>query len=251
MMAFGGSAGCPAEVIMPYQWLYRWQGLLRLLAGFLFALLVLALVALALRVFGHGWGWFAGLVVAILLTLVARHVRRWVPRRTLLEVDFERGVVEKAPTTPPFGAAAERRPLALRDVLDALERAGDDRRVVGLLARVGSFRPGLAVAQELRDAVLAFRAKGKRAIAWAETIGEGGSATVEVYFASAFDQVHLCPVGEVGLDGVLVKHPFAKRALEKVGVKVQMDHRREYKAAMYLFTEEAFNEPHRESSTLR
>jgi len=53
----------------------------------------------------------------------------------------------------------------------------DDDRVAAFVARIGAGGMGLAQAQELRDAVLAFRGKGKRAVAWAETFGESGPGT--------------------------------------------------------------------------
>jgi protease-4 len=184
-------------------------------------------------------------VLAFVLFVLGRRAARWVPRRVVLELDLERGVVERAKRTFPGGG--ESRPLVLRDVVDALARASEDRRVVGLLARIGSFSPGLAVAQELREAVVAFRASGKRAAAWAETLGEGQAATVETYLASAFDEVIVQPTGEVGLTGVLVEQPFAREALDKLGVDPQIDHRHEYKTAKYMFTERSMPEPQRES----
>src|ERR1700687_917085 len=58
-----------------------------------------------------------------------------------------------------FGSKA-----TLREVLDALERAGNDARVKGLYARLGGDALGLAMCQELRDAIRDFRARGKFAI---------------------------------------------------------------------------------------
>src|SRR5215469_13100885 len=55
----------------------------------------------------------------------------------------------------------------LRDFLDALEVAGSDPRVKGILARLGGDGMGLARVQQVRDAIAAFRAKGKFAIGFA------------------------------------------------------------------------------------
>ena len=67
-----------------------------------------------------------------------------------------------------------RRRLALRTIVGRLAAASDDPEVVGLLARLGSTSISLAQAQELSDAIMRFRRKGKEAIAWAETFGELG-----------------------------------------------------------------------------
>jgi protease-4 len=53
----------------------------------------------------------------------------------------------------------------LRDVLDGIERAQADPRIKGILARIGDSELGTARAQELRDALAQFRAKGKFALA--------------------------------------------------------------------------------------
>lgn len=228
--------------------LYRLRGILRILA-----ILALVLLVLGLVVWGIGLlaGWRAGLallVAGVVFGFLAMRARRYVPRRTILEMDLERGVIECAPTGL-FQRTRPNQALPLKDLVDALRRGATDKRVTGLVARIGAFRPGLAVAQEIRDAVLAFRAGGKRAVAWSETIGEGRSATVEVYVASAFDEIFVQPSGEVALDGFLLDHPFLRGAFDKVGVEPQLAHRSEYKTASNLFTEREMTPEHRESAT--
>ena len=71
-----------------------------------------------------------------------------------------------------------------------------------LLARVGDDALGLAKIQEVRDAVAAFRSKGKLAIAFADSFGEFGPGTRPYYLATAFDEIWLQPMGNVGLTGL-------------------------------------------------
>ena len=54
----------------------------------------------------------------------------------------------------------------LRDFLNTLERAGDDKRVKGHYAQLGEDAMAAATGQEIRDAIRAFRAKGKFALAF-------------------------------------------------------------------------------------
>ncbi len=187
----------------------------------------------------------ATLLVLLGGTLVT--LRRRVPRRTVLELDLERGVVERIPPEP-LGRALTAGTPVLRDVVDALLRAADDDRVIGLVARLGNGKVGPAQAQELRDAVKAFRAGGKQAYAFAETFGEGRSATVAYHLASAFDEIHLQPLGEVHLTGLVARTPFLRRLLDRLAVVPDLDHRREYKSAMYLLTEDRYTAPHREAT---
>src|SRR6266404_2162506 len=68
---------------------------------------------------------------------------------TILDLDLTRSL-GKGPAGDPFGHLLFENRLTLRDVLDALQRAGDDPRVKGVVARIGSDESGTATAQELR-----------------------------------------------------------------------------------------------------
>ena len=134
----------------------------------------------------------------------------------------------------------------MRDFLDALERAGDDPRVKSLFLQLGDDSLALAKTQEVRDAIRAFRAKGKVAIAFADTFGEGGPGTRPYYLATACDEIWLQPLGEVGLTGLRSETPFFRGALDMLGVAASFEHRSEYKTAMNMLTETAMTGPQRE-----
>ena len=197
-----------------------------------------ALLTLAVRaVVSAWWGWF--LLPALLLVLLALQVdRRWVRRGAVLELDLDQRIVE---VDSPVGFVVGGVPL--RDVVDALDRAREDSRVVGLVARVGTGRIGPAQAEELREAVRRFSASGKKTVAWAETFGEGETALVPYYLATAFDEIWLQPSGEMNVSGLVSRRPFIRRLLDRISVTPEFDHRSEYKSAMYLFTEESAPEP--------
>ena len=97
------------------------------------------------------------------------------------------------------------------DVILALDRAGRDPRVKGLLAQLSGDGPGLAQTQELRAALARFRAQGKFAYAYADSFGEFGPGTRGYYLATAFEQIHLQPIGSLGLTGILIETPLAAR----------------------------------------
>ncbi|GAA2283316.1 signal peptide peptidase SppA [Actinomadura sp. NPDC048955] len=170
-------------------------------------------------------------------------------RRTaplILELDLTEGIVETAPADPLSALLAMRRP-GLRDVLDGLRRARSDSRVRALVVKV-SGTVGLALAQELREAVQGLRDAGKHTVAWAETFGEGGRGTVPFYLATGFDKVYLQPTGEVGLTGVALEEPFFAGALEKAGVRPRFAKRYEYKTMANTFMEKTYTPEHEESS---
>jgi protease-4 len=135
--------------------------------------------------------------------------------------------------------------LPLRDVVDAVDRAAEDRRVRALFVRIGSSPSGLAHLQEIRDAVRRFRAAGKPAYAFAETFGEFGPGNGGYYLATAFDRIYLQPSGDVGLTGLMYEAMFVRGLLDKLEVTPELDQRMEYKNAMNHYTDREFNEAYR------
>ena len=197
-------------------------------------------------------GFFASIgVIVFVLVLAGLGLGVWFhvagPRiadNTVLMLDLGGGFPDAPPSSALSKLLFPGRP-PLRDVLNALERAGDDPRVSGLVARFGDGEMGLAEAQELRDAVAAFRAKGKRAIAYSDSFGEFSSGTRSYYIASAFDQIWLQPLGLVGLVGLRVEQPYFRGTLDRLGVVPRFDHREEYKSAADPITQNAMTAPDR------
>jgi len=167
------------------------------------------------------------------------------PANIVLTADLTKGLPEGASDDPLlrllFGGKT-----TLRDFLDAIEAAGNDPRVKMLLARVGDDELGLAKIQEVRDAIAAFRTKGKLTLAFADSFGEFGPGTRPYYLATAFDEIWLQPMGNVGLTGLYAESPFLKGTLDILGIVPEFDHREEYKTAMNLLTETKMTAPHRE-----
>ncbi|MCL4808644.1 MAG: signal peptide peptidase SppA [Thermoanaerobaculia bacterium] len=179
--------------------------------------------------------------------LVSGRGKPSVPKRAILEVDLERGIPEMAPDDP-FAVFGGERPMTLRDVVDALEKAGDDPNVVGLVARLGAAPIGVAEIQEIRDSVAAFRGKGKFATAYSETFGEFAPGNGAYYLATAFDEIWLQPSGDLGLNGLVAESAFVRGALDKLGVTPEFGQRHEFKNAMNTFTETKFTDAHREAT---
>ncbi|MFF0307856.1 signal peptide peptidase SppA [Streptosporangium sp. NPDC004379] len=176
-------------------------------------------------------------------------VDRFRQRRTaplVLELDLTEGLLDGPPADPLNAVLSMRRPR-LSDVLSGLKRARTDTRVRALVVKIGTRPLGLAMVQELRQAVTRLREAGKLTVAFAETFGEFGAGTVPYYLATAFERVYLQPSGDVGLTGVAIEQRFLKGALGKLGVDYQVGQRHEYKTAANTFTQDHMTEAHRES----
>lgn len=167
------------------------------------------------------------------------------PSKLVLELNLDEPLPEYAAESS-FSLLGEDK-QTVRDVVDALERAAEDERVHSLVARVTSPPGSFAATQEVRDAILAFRAKGKKAIAYADSYGEVMGGTAPYYLASAFDEVYVQPSGEVAVTGLATESAFMRGALDKLGVKPQVGARHEYKNAPNSYTEQTFTPPHREA----
>ncbi|MFY9903596.1 MAG: signal peptide peptidase SppA [Terriglobales bacterium] len=202
----------------------------RLIVRFLAILGALALIGLAI------------VVVAVI------GVKGKVPSKTILEANFEHSFLEDAPDTPTAQLMMTHK-QTLRDVVDAIDRGAGDDRVVGMIAKIGAASMGMAQTQELRDAVLRFRAHKKFAVAYSETFGEFGPGNGAYYLATAFDHIYLQPSGDVGLTGIIMQSPFIKGTLSKLGMTFHGDHRYEYKAALNFYTESNYTGPHKEEMT--
>jgi protease-4 len=166
------------------------------------------------------------------------------PDAMVLTFDLGRGLIEVQPENP-LSRASLGPVIVLRHALDALEAAAADDRVKGIFVRLGRGTPGLALAQELRDAVLEFRASGKFAIAFAETFGEAGNGTQHYYLASAFDRIWLQPSGDVGLTGFSIESPFLRSVFDDLGIEPRFGQRGAYKGAVAFLTDSRLPEPQR------
>ncbi|PWC44375.1 signal peptide peptidase SppA [Azospirillum sp. TSO22-1] len=166
------------------------------------------------------------------------------PNAVVLTLDLDKPLSSR-PDADALGSLLGRE-ASLRDVLDALERARTDARVKGLLVRIGGHEPGFAEAQEIRNAVERFRATGRFALAFAEGFGEGGAGNRSYYLATGFDEVWVQPLGDVGITGLAAQIPFARGALDQLGIQPQVQQREEYKSFADTFTQRDLTPANRE-----
>lgn len=217
-------------------WLLRWLGRL---VWRVFTV-VLALVGAAV----------VSLAVIVALALFVVPIPGLEPQRLpqsmvlTLTLDGRLGASE----SESLSRALRGRRLGLEDAIAALTRAETDAQVKGLVLDVGRASPGLAEAQELRQAVLRLRAAGKPVLAFADGFGEGGlGGGAAYYLASSADQVWMQPSGDWSWTGLSLEGVFVKDTFEKLGLAADMVQRHEYKGAMEPVTRSSFSEPVREN----
>lgn len=180
---------------------------------------------------------FSAIAASFLLSRVLREegaIPAPLPAKTVLYLPLDGDWPEYTKMVMPYGFA--RPELTLRGMIDALDRAAGDGRVKGLVADLRGGMTDIAQIQELRAALLRFRAAGKFAYIYGSSYGEPGRGLGTYYLASTFDQIWLQPMGEVSIAGIGAEMPFARAVLDKIGVQPQFFARKEYKTLFESFT---------------
>jgi protease-4 len=154
-----------------------------------------------------------------------------------LEIRISGKIVEENSRVGIFG---KKKPTMI-DLLTDLDRAKDDQTIKGMLLRIDPFDMGLAKTQEIREAILDFKANGKTVIAFLE---EGGDK--EYYLATAADKIVLLPTGYLDVNGLAANVTFIKGTLDKLGIVADLEHIGDYKSASDLVTRESMSPAHRE-----
>ena len=139
---------------------------------------------------------------------------------------------------------------SLRDIIDALDTAGLDDRIKGLVVHLDGVQfSGLAQIQELRNAIHAFRKTGKFAHVYCDTFGESSSGGMGLYYlAVAFDKIAMAPLGNLNITGLSSIQPFARRLLDDIGLHPDIEAREQYKTAYDSALKSEMSAPHRQET---
>ena len=124
--------------------------------------------------------------------------------------------------------------ITLRTVLDAIEKATKDRRIVGIYldgnGESGNASTGYATLKEVRQALEKFKAAGKKIIAYDADWDERS-----YYLGSVADTVVINPFGAMEINGLGTEQMFLAGALQKYGIGVQVIRVGKYKSAVEPF----------------
>lgn len=119
----------------------------------------------------------------------------------------------------------------LNEILSNIRKASTDDNVKGILIETGLLPSGWATTGEIRDALIEFRNDGKFVIAYSDYV-----MTQECYYLStAADKIYIHPGSMVDFKGLSSEVMFYKKALEKIGVDVQVTRHGKFKGAVEPF----------------
>ncbi len=119
----------------------------------------------------------------------------------------------------------------LRDVIRALTKAADDKRIAAVHFRVQDLqRAGLASLREIGVAMDRVKAAGKKITVWST-----GYSQVQYAVAAHANEVFVHPMGGVMLRGISSTRLYWGEALKKLGVTVHVFRAGEFKSAPEVF----------------
>lgn len=116
----------------------------------------------------------------------------------------------------------------LNEILQNIEKATTDNKIKGILIENGLLPSGWATTGEIRNALEKFRLDGKFVISYSDYV-----LTQECYYLStAADKIYINPSSMVDFKGLSSDIMFYKKALDKLGVEVQVIRHGKFKGAV-------------------
>ncbi|HEY9663758.1 MAG TPA: signal peptide peptidase SppA, partial [Allocoleopsis sp.] len=161
--------------------------------------------------------------------------------QSILTLDLSEEITDAKPKLDPSEVVGQAlsgdesaRSIALRSVLESVEKAATDDRIVGLYL-YGSLDPtssGFATLREVRQALEKFRDSGKPIYAYDRESWQER----DYYLASVANQVIQNPGSTLEMNGFSLENAFFAGALQKYGIGIQVLRVGKYKSAVEPFT---------------
>ena len=188
------------------------------------------------------------LIFGVIGTLFSRPIPL-VPDQAALVIAPQGPIVEQYTGDPVERAVADTlrqgpEETLLRDLVEAIRTARDDKRISSLYLDLGGLEGGgVAKLQEVAAAIDYFRKSGKPVIAFGEYYDQP-----QYYLAAHADEIYLDPQGIAYVDGFANYGMFIKDALEKLSIDWNVFRVGQYKSAVEMFTRNDMSPAEREES---
>ncbi len=163
-----------------------------------------------------------------------------VKNKSVLVLDLALNITDSKPNSSSSAALQEalsgedRNRVTLRTVLDTLEKARRDPRIVGIYLDGSRSSEesdtGFATLKEVRSALEKFRAAGKTIVTYNVEWSER-----DYYLSSVANKIIINPLGAMELNGLSSQPMFLAGALEKYGIGIQIIRVGKFKAAVEPF----------------
>ncbi|MDZ8052636.1 MAG: signal peptide peptidase SppA [Aulosira sp. ZfuVER01] len=179
-----------------------------------------------------------GLLLLLFAAATSKDTGPEVKDKSVVVFDLSMNITDGEPKSAEFFQKAlsgvDDNRMSLRSVLDTLEKARRDPRIVGIYldaTRTSSTNSaGYASMKEIRQALEKFRAEKKKIVAYGKDWDER-----QYYLSSVADTVVLNPLGMMEVNGLSSQPMFLAGALQKYGIGVQVVRVGKFKGAVEPF----------------
>lgn len=157
------------------------------------------------------------------------------------------GMLSERGADNPFSAIlGEDTGIGLDNILDAIDRAKDNKDIKGIYIEAGAFvSDSPASSQAIRKKLEEFKESGK----WIIAYGDQYTQTT-YYICSVADKVYINPIGMLDWHGLSAQPMFYKDLMAKFGVKVQLAKVGKYKSAPEIYTADKMSDANREQVSI-
>ncbi len=165
-----------------------------------------------------------------------------IPPNSVLVLELG-GFIEDQSPPDPWARFTGPKVTVTHDVLNAIDAASRDPRIVGLVVKITPSTAGWAKLEEIRARLQEFRQSNKPNICY---LAADILTNREYFLATGCEKVWLVPTAVVGTVGLMASSTFLRGSLDKLGVEPNMFGTGEYKTYRNQFTEKSFTPAHRE-----
>ncbi len=187
---------------------------------------------------------FAFLVILVFLGLflVGLIEGDGLPSNMVLALDLRHPIADSASVTI-FG----KRPVTVMDIVLGLDAAERDKRVKGVIMRLGNANLSIPQAEEIGTALKKFRKSGKFVIA--HSMGFEAAGLGDYLTAAASDEIWMQPKSDFGAAGEGGGEIFLRGLFDKIQAQPQIAKRSDYKSAADMYMEKGMTPADREQVT--
>ncbi len=175
--------------------------------------------------------WFL-IAVGIVSAIVASSDKETVlENNSVLEIKLDGEVVDRATDNPfenldiPLLASTQKVGIDL--LKESITKAKNEDKVKGIYLRIDDVSAGYAACEEIRSALVDFKTSGKFIYAYSEVYSQKA-----YYLASVADKIFINPEGSLMFTGISSSTPYFSKALDKLGVEMQVIRHGKFKAAV-------------------
>lgn len=133
--------------------------------------------------------------------------------------------------------------VGLDDLIRNIRLAKEDSHIEGIYLYGANFMIGQASAKALHDALLDFKQSGKWIIAYADSYSQ-----TNYYICSVADKIYVNTIGVVDWNGLSAQKLYFTRAMEKIGVEMQILKVGTFKSAVEPFFRTSMSEADRQQT---